>query len=253
MQLAIAGAKTEGLYYKAEAFDWNESILVTITDASWAGETKIVGDQVFPRRSQMGRLTVLASPNIWDDSQAEARMHVIGWKSSMIKRVCRSTMQAETQAMIAGTEEGSRIRAAVADMRGKVEKKRWEISSSKVMKHLWVTDCDSLKKYLTNPTAAGTEDKRLEIDLEDLRQILWEDEFGNPKDDLGVDQTDKIIWIDTSAMLADPLTKVMKPTRLLEALETGRLTFEATAESQLTKLRKQKIRMKKNELAMAGE
>ena len=33
-------------------------------------------------------------------------------------------------------------------------------------RHVWFTDCQSLHDYLKNPVPQGTEDKRLEIDLE---------------------------------------------------------------------------------------
>jgi hypothetical protein len=154
-------------------------------------------------------------------------------------------MKAETHAMIAGIEEGSRLRAAIADARGLQDPKDWEKSSAKAMKHLWVTDCASLSSYLTNAAKAGCEDKRLEIDLVDLRQILWNDENDDPKEDMSVDQQDKVMWIDTSAMLADPLTKEMKPDHLLDSLCNGKLSFTATAESQITKMKKQKSSSKK--------
>ena len=60
-------------------------------------------------------------------------------------------------------------------------------------------------------------------------------------------QTDKIRWIDTSTMIVDPLTKVMKADRLLEALNSGILDLEATAASQMSKLMKQKQRKAKKE------
>ncbi len=65
----------------------------------------------------MGRLTLLADPCLWDCDIGNA--HIIGWKSTMIKRVCRSTMQAKTMAKVSGTAEGIRTRAAIADMRGR--------------------------------------------------------------------------------------------------------------------------------------
>ena len=61
--------------------------------------------------------------------------------------------------------------------------------------------------YLKNPVPQGCEDKRLEIDLEALRDSLWFDADGNPKDDWLENQHDKPRWIDTSAMICDPLTK----------------------------------------------
>ena len=156
----------------------------------------------------------------------------------MIRRVCRSTFAAETQAMVAAVGEGERLRAAIADMRYP------NVTAVKPMRHLWLTDCESLYSYLTNPVSAGTEDKRLEIDLEDLRQMLWEDLNGRPKDDLTEDQVDKTRWIDTSTMLADPLTKLMKPGRLTEALDTCTVDLVPTAASTIAKLMKQKQRRK---------
>ena len=54
--------------------------------------------------------------------------------------------------------------------------------------------------------------------------------------------TCRIRWIDTSAMLADPLTKLMKCCRLEDALSNNVLDLEATAASQMQKLMKQKQR-----------
>ena len=46
-------------------------------------------------------------------------------------------------------------------------------------------------------------------------------------------------------MLADPLTKSMKADRLEQALSTGVIDLEPTAESQMKKYMKQKQRAKK--------
>ena len=42
-------------------------------------------------------------------------------------------------------------------------------------------------------------------------------------------------WIDTSVMLADPLTKPTKADRLMETMTTGRFDMRATAESLMIK------------------
>ena len=63
------------------------------------------------------------------------------------------------------------------------------------MKHIWLTDCESLHSYLVNPVAALVEDNRLESDLLDLRQILWEDWLGNPEEEITEDECDRCIWI----------------------------------------------------------
>jgi hypothetical protein len=86
------------------------------------------------------------------------------------------------------------------------------------------------------------EDKRLETDLESLRQVLWEDTAGDPRDALEATDQDRIRWIDTSAMLADSLTKTMKCDRLRKFLDSGDMNLEATDESKLLKMKKQKAR-----------
>ena len=173
------------VYYKAHAFDWNSAVLVTITDASWAGERMVVEDKEFPRRSQMGRLTLLADTVIWEDFQDHpnsCNLHLIGHKSRLITRTCRSTMCAEAQAMSNRVGEGFKVRTGIAEMRGMRDDARRAESCANFMKHVWLTDCESLNSYLNNPVAAPVEDKRLEIDLQELRQLLWEDHYGNPKD-----------------------------------------------------------------------
>ena len=242
MNLAIQDS-SKCLYYKAKAFDWNKAVLVTITDASWAGEKLVVEDRVFPRRSQEGRITALADPAIWDGKSCN--FHVIGWKSKLITRTCRSTMCAETMSMCTGTGVGIKMRTAIAEMRGLRDDENRSESCAKAMNHVWLTDCESLHSFLINPVAAPVEDKRLEIDLLDLRQLLWEDHHGKHKDSIDEDQTERVFWIDTSTMLADPLTKAMKSERLDTALQTCFLDLEPTAESQIAKMMKQKARREK--------
>ena len=240
--LALAVAESDrGLFYKTGAVKWDSATLITITDASWAGEKLYNCDgQVFPRRSQRGKFILLADKSIWDGDKANA--YVLSWKSTMIKRVCRSTMAAETQSLLGGVADGMRMRAVIADLTDQIEFLDWRKSSANAIPHLWLTDCESLNSYLVNPIASGNEDSRLELDLEDLRQMLWEDELGNLRDTLSEEATDKVRWIDTSTMLADPLTKNMKPLRLLEFLESGIIDLEATDESKLQKMLKQKQR-----------
>ena len=156
-------------------------------------------------------------------------------------------MHAETQSQCAGVGMGSKIRTAIAECRGLRDDDNREESCARAMKHVWLTDCESLHSFLVNPVAAPVEDKRLEIDLLDLRQILWEDWLGNPKDEITEDQCDKCIWIDTSTMIADPLTKAMKSDRLDQAMTSCWLDLEPTAESQMAKLMKQQSRAKSKE------
>ena len=148
--------------------------------------------------------------------------------------------------MTYGTEAASHMRASIASMRGLFKHKDWETECSKIMDHLWLTDCQSLHDYLVNPVAAGCEDKRLEVDLQGLRENLWFDDNDNPKDAITENQHSKPRWIDTSTMICDPLTKAGTfrfADRLVSTMETGVLDLRATAQSQLKKLKQQKLRM----------
>ena len=112
--------------------------------------------------------------------------------------------------------------------------------------NLWLTDCQSLHDYLVNPVRAGCEDKRLEIDLDGLREDLWEHADGSLKDCIGESQHNKPRWIDTSAMICDPLTKHGSEafaSRLVEVMTSGRLCLNATVSSELKKMRQQRARM----------
>ena len=253
-----------GLTFKSDSIDWDNMILATITDASWATETdtSIVTEEQDPiapvtedsdgksdnkHRSQGARLTVLATPGLETGNQG--MFHVIGYSSTIIKRVCRSTMQAETYALQAGSEEGDRIRCAVADMLGKLDHKQWEASSAAAIKQIWFTDCNSLMTALMRPTQAKLTDKRIMLDVASMRQSLWRkpgERIGDPhySDEMPKGATDSVRWIDTDVMIADPLTKAMEPDKLMAALDSNHWDIEQPIESVIKKRAKQLARRK---------
>ena len=142
-----------------------------------------------------------------------------------------------------GVEVGAHLRAVLTQLDGKLTDKDWEDKCAECFRHVWFTDCQSLYDYLKNLVPQGCEDKRLEIDLEALRDSLWFDAEGNPKDDWIEGQHDKPRWIDTSAMICDPLTKAGTDkfhSRLVGTMESGWLSLEATPESRAKKLSKTK-------------
>ena len=115
------------------------------------------------------------------------------------------------------------------------------------MRHLWLSDCESLVSYLKNPTNQRMENVRLSIDIQGLKQLLWEKSDGTILDELEPEKVaeNAVRWIDTSCMIVDCLTKKMKPDLMLRVMEQGKLCLKPTAESQLLKLRKQKLRAEK--------
>ena len=78
--------------------------------------------------------------------------HVWAWRSLTDKRVCRATLQGEAHGMLSGTEMGDRLRAIILDCRGYIKEMRdWQRISSENMRHLWLTDCESLVAHLKSP------------------------------------------------------------------------------------------------------
>ena len=240
-----------GLTFRANVLDWDNLISCVITDASHANESQVMKvkgeDSVEPYRSQGARLNALGTPSLI--SSDEGHMHLISYASRKVRRVCRSTLQAEAYTLQAGVEEGDRLRAAVADLFGKLDRKKWEASSAAFMRQVWFTDCRSLSDTLRNPKMSKHEDKRLSIEIASMRESLWRakgEQYGDPyyQDDRPEEPTDEVRWIDTDVMVADPLTKVMESTKLVECLFTNCLKVEQPIESVIKKRAKQLQRRK---------
>ena len=229
----------EGIFFSSEGITWDEAVVTTITDASFCNETIEIDGIPEPGRSQQGYIICLAPAGILN--MDEAIVHPIAWSSTHIKRVCRATLMAETFAMIKGTEAGARIRAAIVDMRGKLDFKHWEETASQEMGHCWMTDCDSLYEHLMSNRLNSIENKRLAIDLMALRQQIWE---RSGERTLEIDHScgDYPRWIDTSVMLADPLTKSMSCDRLASTMRTGLFDMRPTPESLMIKAKNRAAR-----------
>ena len=249
-----------GITFKAGAIDWDDMIMCVITDASFAGEKEFMKQLLeagakLPEeyRSQGGRLNVLATPSLLAGD--EGHIHIISFGSTIIKRVCRSTIQAETYALSGGVEWGDFLRAAIVDLAGLLDITRWYESACQSLRQVWFTDCNSGKEALLNPHGQKYSDKRLNIEVSGLRQILWRapgEALGRPHvdDERPEAPTDEIRWIDTDVMIADPMTKIMEPDKLVAVMKTGYWNIEQPIESVLKKRAKQLARRKtKDDLA----
>ena len=133
------------------------------------------------------------------------------------------------------------MRAAIVDMHGKPNLHDWENSAGQNMGHCWMTDCESLYQHLMSQRLNSIENKRLAIDLKALRQLVWE-RSGERTLEIDCSCGDYPRWIDTSVMLADPLTKSMKPDRLVDTMTTGKFDIRPTAESLAIKERNRAAR-----------
>ena len=117
---------------------------------------------------------------------------------------------------------GDRLRAIIADAKRYLTDLRdWQIVSSQLMRHLWLSDCESLVSHLHNPKNERLENVRLSIDIQGLKQMLWEKPDGTNLDELepATIAANTVRWIDTSCMIVDCLTKRMKPTVFPEGHE----------------------------------
>ena len=118
----------KGLFFKSGILDWDNMVAGCVSDASHGNETEHVDGKAEPHRSQGGRLQILATPEL--ESGDDVHLHVIGFASHILKRVCRATIQAEAYALQTCVENGDRIRAAIADLRGELDPKDWEAPGS---------------------------------------------------------------------------------------------------------------------------
>ena len=236
-----------GHTFLPNVLNWVDDIGFTVTDASHANELEESTGEPF--RSQGAKLVGLATKELWDGNRAG--IHIFMMNSTTIRRVCRATVQCETYALSLGVESLDTMRAAIVDMRGTLDRKHWERSASSQMRAVWLTDCDSAVKALQRPVLADITDKRLAIEMAGLRQNLWRvrgTDVGDPRlsDNRPSDEeaTDKVRWIDTDVMIADPLTKIMSAEKLNEAMDSNTWDFEQPIESILKKRQKQKQRRK---------
>ena len=246
LALAKRNADT-GLTYHSWAINWDDAIVVTVTDASFAQETEVEPDgREKNHRTQKAYMNLLVSPEIIDNDSAGC--HIWSWKSTTDKRVCRSTLQGEAHGMLSGTEMGDRLRAIIADCKGKIpDLRNWYESSVQHMRHIWLSDCESLVSHLKNPRNERLENSRLSIDIQGLKQMLWETHDGTSLDELLPESVceNAVRWIDTSCMVVDSLTKKMDSNILTKLKEEGRINLQPTVESEMLKLRKQKSRKAK--------
>lgn len=225
--------KDKGIFYAAGAMDFDTCILLSINDASHAASVQdINGNTVVGHRSQSGRILALASEKFLENG--EGHIHMLQWNSSVLKRVCRSTLQAETLSLQLGSEDAEHVRQMMFVMKNLAKHltpSRNYTDAADHMKILWCTDCRSLSDHLVMPGISEVSDKRLAIDLTSLRQELWRGPgslVGNPTytDELPLDRTTDCRWISTKTMVADALTKQMRCEQLHHLMDDGFLRVE---------------------------
>ena len=126
----------------------------------------------------------------------KGKISPLSWASRKIKRVCRSTLTAETMALLEVSETCYWLSHIIKEL----------IDDSLETTEIF-TDNKSL--YEAAHSTTSVEEKRLRVDIAAIRQSVLRKEFN-------------LKWIDTKQQLADSLTKQgADVTKLLETLRTS--------------------------------
>ena len=212
LELAINGMDLK-LRYKNGPFNFQELGVLTASDASFAGEPN--------SRSQQGRIHFLVpAQQLLNPECCEYDVMVVSFSSTTIKRVCRATLQAETYALQNAQEAGDRVRALLAELYGYgTTDPSWHEASRRAIPHVMLSDCRSLVANLNTEVPSRVQDKRLQIELDAIRQSIFDGD-GRRTAEVYPKGGDRVDWVATATQIADCLTKSMKPSHMLRVLDT---------------------------------
>ena len=113
IDIAKASMNEVKLRFVPGIIDWANCGILTVTDASFSNEPGY--------KSQQGRSHFLVnSSELKDDFASSFQVMPISFSSTTMKRVCRSTLQAEAYALQNGIESGDRLRALIAETNGRL-------------------------------------------------------------------------------------------------------------------------------------
>ena len=130
-------------------------VALTVMDASHANESEemmIQGQKsVEPHRSQGARMFLLGTPTLWTGDTGH--LHLISYASKIVKRVCSSTIQAETYSLQSGVQK-----VIGFEPLWPTPTESWsaKTTSAAFLRQIWFTDCRSIKETLLNPKAHFT-------------------------------------------------------------------------------------------------
>ena len=215
----------KGMFFKYEAFDVNDMTIYSITDASHGADYDVgKNGEPLGNRSQSGRILMVGPSSL--ETTGQGTVHVLEYHSSVIRRVCRSTLQAETLSMVLGYENAEHLRAVLYGLEHGGDRPDL-VRAMDARKVVLFTDCKSLEQHLRQPGLHTVGDKRLAIDLSALRQLIWRlpgEDVGDPMlaDAPPPTATTTTKWIDTATMIANGLTKRMKSAQIDDLMKNGK-------------------------------
>ena len=182
-----------GLVYKGQC---SLEYMYTFHDSSFKQERE--------SGSQMGIFTFVG-PQITTHGEIKGAS-LVRWASKRARRVCHSTMAAETLAATGGLDSQAGIKYRINEL-------------GYYPKSIMLTDCRSLFDHVYSMTG-----KTAEILLPDIHEMRescmpWRSAFSEE----WADDFVELWWVSTHKMLADHLTKTTAPSRfeLINVLEKG--------------------------------
>ena len=180
--LFAKSTKDQGLKLYGVPID-QSTTLVGYSDSSWANAKNSA--------SQHGTLILLAPTSVSEKASVGA---LIDWKSSRSKRVCRSTLAAESVAADSCSDRLVFAQYSLAEL-------IFHEPSHKVGKRLrmlLVTDCKSLYDCVSSPNP-NCEDRRSLVNIRSIQEVI---------------NSRTIHWVPTVLQMSDCLTKISKQLRI---------------------------------------
>ena len=164
--------------------DISRSMVLAFSDASFANRED--------GGSQGGQMICLSSPELLQNRRSPVCL--LDWNSSRVKRICRSTLAAETQSACAAVEYADYVKVFLMELR----KPRFSLlragDAMRDIEGCLVIDARSLYDFSTKETGRVPSDRRLAVDIRLLQEFFST-------------STWSMRWVSGSQQLADTLTK----------------------------------------------
>ena len=192
-------------------------------------------------KSQCGYVIGLATEAMKDGE--ESPVLVLEAVSASIKRVCRSTLAAEANAFLMGVESAAYLSSLLREMMNPDVSLRNLEQEYPKKPIIAFTDAKSLESTI-NKDAGQPSDKRVKLLVAQVREVI--------------DEECSVVWIDTSQMLADVLTKIgCERDLILDVLSRGRWKLLPSKEAEEKKMNiragRQRRKLEKKAEQLAAE
>ena len=124
-------------------------------------------------KSQYGYVLGIVNGAFCDQSN-NGVIHLVEYASATTKRMCRSTLSAEANALIEAAEAAEWLRAVMLELRAPDFNLALSDDHARRPRVLWLTDAKSLYDMLSRDCGLA-QDKRLRTLIAQLRQMLRDD------------------------------------------------------------------------------